>query len=77
MMLTFREFIEHMNKNQLVISETAYEKDLEDHEPRIVSGVKGMKSRPFSKKFKNADHMEKWLDSDVAGDHEVHYISRA
>lgn len=75
-MLTFREFVEQMNKDQLVISETAYEADLEDHEPRIVSGVKGLKSKPFSKKFKNAEHMEKWFDSDAAGDHEVHHIAR-
>lgn len=59
-----------------VLSEVAVEKDLKDDEPRRVIGVKGAKSRPFSKKFRNQAHMEKWFDSDEAGNHEVHYIQR-
>ena len=59
------------------VNESKIEKDLEDHEPRIVSGVKGMKSRPFSKKFRNQTHMEKWIDSDDYGNHEIHTIQRA
>lgn len=55
---------------------TAVEKGLEDHEPRIVSGVKGAKSKSFSKKFRNQAHMEKWMDSDDYGNHEVHHISK-
>ena len=68
---TFREFMEE------VVLETSYERDLKSHEPRIVSGVKGMKSKPFSKKFRDQPHMEKWMDSEDYGDHEVHHIGRA
>ena len=55
----------------------ATERGLQDHEPRIVSGVKGMKSKSFSKKFPHAKAMEKWMDSDDYGNHEVHRIERA
>lgn len=55
----------------------ATERGLQDHEPRIVSGVKGMKSKPFSKKFPHQKAMEKWMDSDDYGNHEVHRIERA
>jgi hypothetical protein len=30
--------------------------------PIEVTGVKGMKSKPWSKKFKNQEAMEKWMD---------------
>jgi hypothetical protein len=53
------------------------ERGLQDHEPRIVSGVKGMNSKSFSKKFPHAKAMEKWMDSDDYGNHEVHRIEKA
>ena len=53
------------------------ERGLQDHEPRIVSGGKGMKSNSFSKKFPHQKAMEKWMDSDDYGNHEVHRIERA
>jgi hypothetical protein len=59
------------------MSEAATERGLQDHEPRIVSGVKGMKSKPFSKKFPHAKAMDKWMDSDDYGNHEVHRIEKA
>jgi hypothetical protein len=59
------------------VSEASTERGLEDHEPRIVSGVKGMKSTSFSKKFPHAKAMDKWMDSDDYGDHEVHRIEKA
>jgi len=59
------------------ITETSYERDLEDHEPRIVSGVKGVKSKPFTKRFPHQKAMEKWMDSDDYSNHDVHRIERA
>lgn len=59
------------------LKEARVEKDLQDHEPRVVHGYKGMKQRPFSKKFKSQEHMEKWLDSDSSADHEIHTIEKA
>jgi hypothetical protein len=52
---------------------TKIERDLEDHEPRIVSGVKGVKSTPFTKKFKNAAAQEKWENSPEF-DHEIYQV---
>lgn len=59
------------------IQETSYEKGLQDHEPRVVSGVKGAKSKPFTKKFPHQKAMEKWMDSDDYSNHDVHRIERA
>lgn len=59
------------------LNETRIEKDLQDHEPRVVHGYKGMKQRPFSKKFKNQEHMEKWMDSESSADHDIHTIEKA
>ena len=57
------------------LNETATEKELQDHEPRVVHGVKGMKSTPFKKKFKNLSAQEKWEDT-FGGDHEIHHITK-
>lgn len=54
----------------------AVEKDLQDHEPRVVIGVKGMKSKDFRKKFSNAASQKKWEDSDDYGNHTVHYVQK-
>lgn len=55
---------------------TRYEADLQDHEPRIVSGVRGVRSRFFNRRFKNATQMERWLDANGA-DCEIYEIRRA
>lgn len=41
-----------------------------------VTGVKGVKSKPFRKTFKNQKALEKWLESEAAQDYEVQYITR-
>jgi hypothetical protein len=58
------------------INESKTEAGLKDNEPRKVSGVKGAKSTPFTKKFKNSAAMDKWMDSDEAGDYTVDTIER-
>jgi hypothetical protein len=58
-------------------SNTRYEADLEADETRVVTGVRGMASRPFSRRFRNADAMDRWLESEAAGDYEIHSIERA
>jgi hypothetical protein len=56
----------------------ATEQGLEDHHPRIVSGVKGVKSKPFIKHFKNAKAMDNWMErDDVAGDYTIHRVEKA
>lgn len=54
--------------------EAAFDADLDDNKKIVVQGVKGMKSRPFKKKFRNMAAYEKWIDSDAAGDFEVQYV---
>ncbi len=67
----------HIKKlEESALLETSVEKDLQDHEPRIVHGFRGVKSKPFSKKFKSQDHMEKWLDSDDGQNCEIHTIQK-
>lgn len=56
------------------INEIAYEKDLDHNKPIVVHGVKGLKSKPFRKKFRDMSKFEKWSDSDAADDHEIHRI---
>jgi hypothetical protein len=53
------------------------ERDLKDDEPRIVSGVRGMQSKSFSKRFSNQAAMERWMSSPEAGDYEVQRVERA
>ena len=53
------------------------ESNLADNEARIVSGTKGVYGKSFSKKFKNQEAMEKWMDSEAASDCEVYCIERA
>lgn len=55
---------------------SATEKGLQDHEPRHVEGVRGAKSSPFKKKFKNQKHMEDWLERE-GDNHDIHRIYRA
>lgn len=56
------------------VSESSYEKDLDPNKKIVVKGVKGMKSTPFTKEFKNMAAYEKWADSDEAGDYEVSQV---
>lgn len=61
--------------NKTKLKETAYEKDLDHNKPIRVEGVYGAKSRPFSKKFKNMSHYEKWADSDQnSGNFDAHRV---
>lgn len=50
--------------DQLDVSESSYESDLDKSKPVVVSGLKGMKSKPATKKFKNYAAYEKWLDKE-------------
>lgn len=56
------------------VKEAAYEKDMDDKKKVIVKGVKGMKSTPFTKTFRNMAAYDKWSDSDAAGDYEVKQV---
>lgn len=55
---------------------TSYDANLgkDKTKPVYAEGVKGVKSKPFKKKFKSQAHFEKWADSDDFGDHEVHRV---
>lgn len=53
------------------------ELDLQDTDARIISGVRGAKSKPFSKKFPNAAAMERWFESEAAGDCEMYEVRKA
>lgn len=56
---------------------TRIEADLQDSEARTVTGVRGARSKSFSRKFANAAAMDRWLDADdQAGDVEVYSIER-
>lgn len=60
-----------------VKNESAYEKDLQDHEPRTVQGVYGVKSKPFTKKFKNQAHQDRFFDHpDREGNYEIQYVQK-
>jgi hypothetical protein len=56
------------------VKEAAYEKDMDEKKKVIVKGVKGMKSTPFTKTFRNMAAYDKWSDSDAAGDYEVQHV---
>ncbi len=58
------------------VNESATERGLEDNMPRIVCGVKGMKSTPFKKRFRNAAAMNKWMDSEAASNYKVEYVEK-
>ena len=52
----------------------AHELGLDPDKRVVIKGVRGMKSTPFSKKFKNLAAYEAWLDSDEAGDYEIYGV---
>jgi hypothetical protein len=69
--------LRRVKDNPEEVKETAYEKDLADHEPRKVSGVYGAKSKSFNKKFKNQAAQDKFFDHpDNEGNYEIHYVSK-
>ena len=53
---------------------TSYEKDMDHDKAVVISGVKGLKSTPFRKKFKNMAAYDKWSDSEEASNYEVHDV---
>jgi hypothetical protein len=56
---------------------TAYERDLQDHEPRVVHGVKGVKSTDFKKKFPHQAAQDKFFDHpDNQGNYEIHRVEK-
>jgi len=57
-----------------IVNEGSYQSDLDDSKPIVASGVKGIKSKSFKKKFRNMAAFEKWADSDTADDFEVREI---
>lgn len=58
------------------LDETAYESNIKDHDPVVAHGVKGMKSKPFKKKFKSMIEFNKWHDSESSDDHTVHKVEK-
>ncbi len=53
---------------------TSYEKDMDHGKAVVIHGVKGVKSTPFRKKFKNMAAYDKWSDSEEASNYEVHDV---
>lgn len=53
---------------------TSYEKDMDHDKAVVIRGVKGVKSTPFRKKFKNMAAYDKWSDSEEASNYEVHDV---
>ena len=54
-----------------------YEANLQDHEPVVVTGVKGARSRDFTKRFRSLTAAMRWLESDAAGDCTIYEVARA
>ena len=55
----------------------ATERGLEDHHPRIVHGVKGVKSTPFKKRFPHQAAQDKFFDHpDKEGNYEIHHVEK-
>jgi hypothetical protein len=52
----------------------ATQADLDENKPIIATGVKGMKSTSFRKKFRNRAAYDKWTDSDAYDDFDVQYV---
>ena len=56
------------------VAESSYEKDMDPSKPVKVDYVKGMKSKPGTKKFKNMAAYEKWADSEEASDYTIQSV---
>lgn len=52
----------------------AHELGLDPDKRVVIKGVRGMKSTPFSKKFKNLAAYEAWLDGEEAEDYEIYAV---
>lgn len=52
------------------------ELDLRDDEPRIAHGVSGMKSRPWSKRFRDQAAFDRWMDTDAASNVTIYEVCR-
>jgi hypothetical protein len=57
-----------------LVESASYESDLDPKKKVVVKGVMGMKSKPFTKKFKNMAAAEKWMESDDAGDYSIQQV---
>jgi hypothetical protein len=55
-------------------NEASYEQDMDHDKVVVIRGVKGVKSTPFRKKFKNMAAYDRWSDSEEASDYEVHDV---
>lgn len=53
--------------------QTSYESDIDPNKKIVVKGVKGMSSKPFTKKFRNMKAADKWID-DNEDDIEIRQI---
>jgi hypothetical protein len=53
-----------------------YEANLTDTDRIVVSGVRGLKSRPFTKRFRTLAAFASWCDTEAAADYEVHSVVR-
>lgn len=63
-----------MKVSELLSESPAFEKDLDENKPVVAKGVKGVKSTPFTKRFKNFAAYEKWLETEEAGNYEVNQV---
>jgi hypothetical protein len=54
-----------------------FEANLQDHEPVVVTGVKGMKSAHFRLRFRSLTAFARWAESEKAGDYTVHTVERS
>ena len=68
------DYVDSKLNEELQECTAAHQKDMDNKKPVYAQGVKGMKSTPFTKKFKTMDHYNKWADSEHAGNHEVHRV---
>jgi hypothetical protein len=50
---------------------------VQDNEPVVVMGVRGMKSKTFTKRFRSLTAAMRWLESDAAGDCTIYEVARA
>jgi hypothetical protein len=53
-----------------------FEANLSDDTPVVVFGVKGLQSRPFTRRFRKLALFARWAESDQAGDYTVHTVER-
>lgn len=54
-----------------------YEREMDESKPVVVEGVKGMKSTPFRKTFRNFAAYLKWSDSEAASNCSVSHVYNA